>query len=67
MKKVLSTLCILAVAFSLSAPAFAKQSKKSTQTSATETGKAHMKHSKKKGATAGQKQGQLGTAPATQK
>lgn len=67
MKKVLSVLIILAVALSLSAPAFARHHKKSKDTAATtETGKTHMKHSKKKGATEGQKAGQQEATPAPQ-
>ena len=67
MKKVLTALTILAVAASLSVPAFAKHHKKSKDAATTtETSKAHMKHSKKKGATVGQKQGQQETAPSTQ-
>jgi hypothetical protein len=63
MKKVLTALCILAVAFTLSVPAFARHHKKSKDTASTsETGKAHQKHAKKKGAT----EGQQGTAPAQQ-
>jgi hypothetical protein len=63
MKKVFTALCILAVAFTLSVPAFAKHHKYSKgAASTTETGKAHKKHSTKKGATEGQK----GTAPAQQ-
>lgn len=63
MKKVLTALCILAVAFTLSVPAFARHHKNSKDAaSTTETGKAHKKHSKKKGAT----EGQQGTAPAQQ-
>ncbi len=67
MKKVLATLSVLAFAFSLSAPAFAKRGNKSKETAATtETGKTHMKHSKKKSATKAVKQGQAAT-PATHK
>jgi hypothetical protein len=66
MKKVFTALTVLAIAASLSVPAFAKHHKKSKDAATTtQTSKAHMKHAKKKGATAGQKQGQQETAPST--
>lgn len=59
MKKLFALMCTLVVAFALSIPVFAKSHKsKKESTSVTETSKAHVKHSKKKGATKGKKKGQ---------
>lgn len=68
MKKVITTLSALAIAFSLSAPLFAKHHEKKSKEAAatTEQGPAHKKHAKKKGATEGQKAGPQETAPAKQ-
>lgn len=65
MKKVITTLTALAIAVSLSAPVFAKgHTKKSKEAAATTVqGKTHAKHSKKKGATEGEKAGQQATTP----
>ncbi len=62
MRRFLTTLFALAVAASLSIPAFAKQKSKDTSAT-TEQGQAHKKHAKKKGTTEGKKKGQEGTAP----
>ena len=68
MKKVITTLSALAIAVSLSAPAFAKgNTKKSKQAAAaTEQSQTHMKHAKKKGSTEGKKAGQQATTPSKQ-
>jgi hypothetical protein len=69
MKKLLTLLCTIAVAFALTLPVFAKaQGKgkgKAHKEAATtsEHGQAHEKHAKKKGATEGKKKGQQGTNP----
>ena len=54
MKKLLTLLATLAVAFSFTMPAFAKRGKKPKENE----GKAHKQHAKKKGATKGEKEGQ---------
>ena len=66
MKKLLTLLFAFAVAFSLTMPTFAKKDEKKEATATTE-GKAHKKHAKKKGATKGKKEGQLGTSPTESK
>jgi len=67
MKKLLTVLCTLAVAFSLAMPVFAKKHQAKKETASTsEQGKAHQKHAKKKGATEGQKAGQQAQEPAQQ-
>ena len=63
MKKLLTFLLTVAVAFSLTMPTLAKKGEKK-ESSATSEGKAHKKHAKKKGATKGKKEGQQGTSPA---
>jgi len=66
MKKLLTVLCTLAVAFPLAMPVFAKHGGKKETASSSEQGKAHKKHAKKKGATEGQKEGQQAQEPAQQ-
>lgn len=67
MKKMVTLFCTLAVALSLSAPLLAargrKDKDKKESAASTETGKAHEKHAKKKGATKGKKEGQEGSNP----
>ena len=60
MKKFFSLFAVLAIAMTLSMPAFAKihGKKHHSTTSSSTNGKKHTKHSKKKGATEGQKKGQ---------
>jgi hypothetical protein len=59
MKKFFTLIAALAIATSLSMPAFAKKhSKKESATSSMSRSKKHKKHAKKKGATEGQKKGQ---------
>jgi len=59
MKKLLTLFAALAMATTLSMPAFAakKHTKKGAATAQTHS-KKHMKHAKKKGATEGEKKGQ---------
>jgi hypothetical protein len=61
MKKIFTLLATLAVAFSLTMPAFAKQGGKEGGTG--HHGKAHWLHAKKKGAHKGKKEGQEGSNP----
>lgn len=64
MRKLVTLMATLAVAFALAIPASAKHNKsKKESASTTETGNAHAKHAKKKGATEGKKKGQEGANP----
>ena len=65
MKKTLSLLLALTVVCSLAMLTFAQEKKGKGKESATasQTGKAHEKNAKKKGATEGKKKGQQGLAP----
>ncbi len=67
MKKILTVLFTLTVALSLAMPAWAVRwplhLHKHAKSEATENGKAHEQHAKKKGATKGKKQGQEGATP----
>lgn len=59
MKKLFTLVAALAMATTLSMPAFAaKKNTKKHHATAQTNGKAHSKHAKKKGATEGQKKGQ---------
>ena len=62
MKKFLTVLFAVAFSTTLAMPAFArkhhKKSKDTDSTMQSDSGKAHKKHAKKKGATEGQKEGQ---------
>lgn len=68
MKKILTLLFTLTVALSLAMPASAVRwpfhLHKHAKSEATENGKAHEQHAKKKGATEGKKKGQKGSSPA---
>jgi hypothetical protein len=64
MKKLLTVLCTLAVAFSLTMPVLAAQGGQKEAATSSHHHKAHKKHTKKKGATEGQKKGQQGQEPA---
>ena len=65
MKKTLCLLFTLTVALLLAMPASAVRwpLHKHGKSEATEHGKSHQKHAKKKGATQGEKEGQEGTNP----
>jgi len=68
MKKLLTILATMVIAFTLSVPGIASQGKgKGTAKSETATsvhhGKAHRQHAKKQGTTKGKKEGQEGSNP----
>lgn len=58
MKKFFTLIAAIAMATTLSMPAFAAKKHKKHHTTTQTSGKKHMKHAKKKGATEGQKKGQ---------
>lgn len=64
MKKLVTLLAAIAVALSLSMPAYAQHGGgKKTPSHSGQQGKAHEQHAKKKGAHEGKKKGQHGTNP----